>query len=78
MTKRALPGWVVDEDASIRVEVEPYLAMSPAELWEATRACARAAVWALGFHERPEEALAHVDPLPASTEAALARLRSRR
>lgn len=72
-----LPGWVVDEETSIRDEVSDYVGQTPERLWKLTRMCARSAVWALGFHEDRREALGHRDPLPESTIAALERLRAR-
>ena len=70
-----LPGWVIDEDASIRDEVAEYLGKSPEQLWEMTKRCARSAVWALSFHADPRVTLEQRDPLPPSTLRALARLR---
>lgn len=70
-----LPGWVVDDATSVREEVADYAGASPQRLWEMTRMCARSAAWALSFHDDPTAALECRDPLPASTLAALARLR---
>lgn len=75
MRLERLPGWVIDEDASIRDEVAEYVGKSPALLWEMTKRCARSAAWALSFHADPREALERRDPLPPSTLAALRRLR---
>lgn len=75
---RELPGWVIDDDASIRREVEPYRALTPTERWRATQLCARDAIWAARVSGRRERALAHVDPLPPSTVALLERLREGR
>jgi hypothetical protein len=73
-----LPGWVVDEDTSIRRETEPLVGATPAQCWSRTQLCARDALWAVRHGIDPERVLAYRDPLPPSTEAALARLRKRR
>lgn len=78
MRLERLPGWVVDDDTSIREEVAEYVGASPERLWELTRACARTAAWALSFHADRSAILEHRDPLPASTIAALTRLREKR
>ncbi len=75
MRLERLPGWVVDDDTSVREEVADYVGATPERLWALTRMCARSAVWALAFHEDPRAALEARDPLPPSTVAALARLR---
>jgi hypothetical protein len=73
-----LPGWVVGDDASVRDEIADYVGATPERLWDLTRKCARSAVWALGFHPDRKATLDREDPLPASTLAALARLRAER
>ena len=75
MRLERLPGWVIDNDASVRDEVAPYLGRSMAERWLATRRCCRAAMRMLAFQPDPRPALAYRDPLPDGTTAALARLR---
>lgn len=70
-----LPGWVVEDDASVRAEVAEWIHLTPAERWELAKHCARDAMWAAGASGRREAILAQVDPLPASTVAALERLR---
>jgi hypothetical protein len=70
-----LPGWVIDNDASVREEVAPFVGASMAERWDATRRCCRAAVAMLRFHPHPERVLAHRDPTPESSARALVRLR---
>lgn len=77
MRLEKLPGWVVDDATSVRDEVAEYRGVSAERLWELTRACARASAWTLGFHEDPKAALERVDPVPASTLEALARLRAK-
>jgi hypothetical protein len=78
VTLARLPGWVIDNDASVREEVAPYVGATYAERLAATRACCRAAIRTLAFHFDPERALAYSDPLPPSTVAALERLRQGR
>jgi hypothetical protein len=71
-----LPGWVVDNDSSVRAEVAPFVGATMAERWAATRKCARAAVTMLRFNSNPQRARAYRDPLPASSVELLRRLRS--
>lgn len=70
-----LPGWVIDDAASVREEVAPWRGLTAAQRWRLASACARDAMWAVRAGGAAERALAHVDPLPDSTVAALARLR---
>lgn len=72
-----LPGWVVDDTASVKVEMAPYVGATPATLWRHTEACAADALWAARASDLPERALAYSEPLPESTLDALARLRRR-
>jgi len=74
----SLPGWVVDNTTSVREEAAPYVHMSMAERWEATRRCCEAASAMLRFYREPSAALAYRDPLPPSTVQVLERLRRRR
>lgn len=78
MTLAKLPGWVIDADASVREDVADWVNATPAERWDATQRCARAAARLLRFHADPERARAWVDPVPESTTIALARLRAAR
>jgi hypothetical protein len=71
-----LPGWVVDDEASVRNEVAEWRGLSPAELWRLAVLNARDAMWAVRASGRAEQILAREDPLPDSTVAALARLRA--
>jgi hypothetical protein len=75
MRLERLPGWVVDNDASVREEVAPYVDATMAARWDATRRCCRAARDMLRFHRDPARALEYRDPLPPSSVAALRRLR---
>ena len=72
-----LPGWVVDEDASVRAEVAEWRGLSPSQLWRLAELCARDAMWAARASGQPQRILDHVDPLPETTIAALTRLRRR-
>jgi hypothetical protein len=71
-----LPGWVVDNAESIRGEVAPFVSASDAERIDATRRCCRGAMRMLRFHPHPPTILDWVDPLPATSVVALARLRA--
>jgi hypothetical protein len=70
-----LPGWVVDDVASVRREVAEWKGLSVADRWRLAHQCSRDAMWAIRAGGRAERILAHSDPLPDSTRAALARLR---
>jgi hypothetical protein len=70
-----LPGWVVDDTASIKAEVAPYANVAPDVLWKYTEACARDAMWAARASSMPERVLSFHDPLPESSRVALSRLR---
>jgi len=76
MRLERLPGWVVDNDTSVRREVSPYIGMTMAERWEVTRRCCRSARSLLRFHGDPQRALDHCDRLPESSIRALERLRA--
>ncbi len=70
-----LPGWVVDDVTSVRAEVAEWARLTAAERWQLARLCARDALWAARASGHPERVLEQTDPLPASTVAALSRLR---
>jgi len=70
-----LPGWVIDNDASVRQEVAEWKGLTSAQLWRLARLCARDAVWAARISGNPQRILDQVDPLPENAVAALARLR---
>ncbi len=70
-----LPGWVIDDEASVRREVAPYVGATPEELWRHTEDCAKDAMWAVRASGMAERVLAQEDPLPESTIRALRRLR---
>ena len=71
----ALPGWVVDDATSVRDEVAEWRDLTPSQRWQLAKLCGRAAMWAVRASGNPQRILDHVDPLPDSTVAALARLR---
>lgn len=70
-----LPAWVVDDVASVREEVAEWVDLTPGERWKLAVLCSRDAIWAIRASGDAERVLAHEDPLPDSTIAALARLR---
>ena len=70
-----LPGWVVDDVASVRAEVAEWIGTSPAQRWQLARACGRDAMWAARASGMRERILEQIVPLPHSTVVALARLR---
>jgi hypothetical protein len=70
-----LPGWIVDDEASVRAEVAEWVDLTPAERWRLAVLCSRDAMWAIRTHPDPQRILEHSDPLPESTVQALARLR---
>ncbi|MBM4268207.1 MAG: hypothetical protein FJ144_16610 [Deltaproteobacteria bacterium] len=72
---RELPGWATGDLASIRAEVAEWAHLSVAERWRLARLCAQDAMWAARASGDPERVLSRTDPLPASTVAALERLR---
>ncbi|MDD9938461.1 MAG: hypothetical protein OXT09_32930 [Myxococcales bacterium] len=72
---KELPGWVVDDETSVREEVADWIGLSPQELWRLAHACARDAMWAASMSGMKQRILEHTDPLPESTVAALKRLR---
>lgn len=74
---QALPGWVIDNETSVREEAAPYVRMTMAERWDATRRCCEAAATMLRFNPDPAPALAYRDPVPRGTALALAKLRQR-
>jgi hypothetical protein len=72
---RKLPGWVVDDVTSVRAEVSEWVGLSRSELWRLAVLCSRDAMWAIRANADPQRILDTVDPLPATSIAALARLR---
>ena len=72
-----LPGWVVDDEASVRAEVADWRGLTAAERWRLAVLCTRDAMWAARASGNAERILDAVDPLPPSTVSALVRLRAR-
>jgi hypothetical protein len=70
-----LPGWVIDDDASVREEAAEWRGLTPAELWRLARLCSRDAMWAARLSGNPQRILDQIDPCSENTSAALARLR---
>lgn len=70
-----LPGWVIDDVASVREEVKEWRGTTPAQRWHLARACARDAMWAMRAGGMASRIASHVDPLPESSVRALERLR---
>lgn len=70
-----LPGWVVDDESSVRDEVAEWIGTTPAERWHLAKLCSRDAMWAARTSGNPQRILDQLDPLPESTIVALQRLR---
>ena len=70
-----LPGWVVSDVESVRQEVSEWRDLSAAQRWRLAVLCSRDAMWAIRAHRDPRRILDQIDPVPASTVAALERLR---
>jgi hypothetical protein len=72
---RQLPGWVVDNITAVSRESAPYRGM-PIELrWRELSAACQAAVRQIAERPDRDRLLEYRDPLPASSVAALKRLR---
>lgn len=72
---RRLPGWVTSNAESVRRETEQSRTQTPEQRWaDVVAACDTLRLyWSIpGYAERVKQA---VDPLPASSVRALARLR---
>jgi hypothetical protein len=67
----------VTDAESIRREAEPYVSMTPEQRLVDLKAVCQAAARMLRSRADVETVYNHVDPIPASTEALLARLRAR-
>lgn len=72
-----LPTWVKDDAQSVREEVAEWISTTPAERWRLARLCSRDAMWAARASGRLKQVLDASDPVPQSTTAALARLRTK-
>lgn len=69
-----LPGWAVSEVESVSGDVAEWRHLSRAERRSLARACSRDVISALSVNRNPQRILDQVDPLPESSERALARL----
>lgn len=76
MTIKLPSAWVRDEVASVREDVAPYLGLDLAERARILAAVCLGAAQTLRARDDRERVIAYRDPLPASTVAALARLRA--
>ncbi|HEX6241633.1 MAG TPA: hypothetical protein VFZ61_12085 [Polyangiales bacterium] len=72
----SLPGWVIDNASSLREEAAPYVALAASERARMLAAACRAGARLLRARPDAARVLDHVDPLPESSERALARLRA--
>lgn len=70
-----LPGWIKDNETSVRADVAPYLGVPPEESFALVASAAALGAAQLAWDPLPDEARAFRDPLPRSTSEALARLR---
>lgn len=70
-----LPGWVVDDVASVLDEVKEWRNTTVAERWRLARLCARDAMWAARASGMATRVLGQTDPVPESTLLAMERLR---
>ena len=77
-TEMALPKWVTDNATSIREEAAAYVALTPEERGALLAAACRAGVKVLRARPDMVRVLDWSDPVPESTELALARLRALR
>jgi hypothetical protein len=71
-----LPKWVVDNASSLREEAAPYVGLTPQERAVMLAAACRAGAKLLRARADAARILDRVDPLPESSERALARLRA--
>jgi hypothetical protein len=71
-----LPRFVPDRFDSVREEAAEWRSLTDEERIREVRACCRAARRWLAYHPDPGRALGFRDPLPESSERALARLRA--
>jgi hypothetical protein len=71
-----LPGWVTSNEESVRREAEPYRHMTPAERLALGARASRSALAVVMQSPHRHTALTYRDPLPATSQQALARLRA--
>lgn len=70
-----LPGWVIDDCDSVRLEAEPFREMTPEQRAVLVKAACRAMARLLQIREDRKQVLEYVDPIPEGTVRALERLR---
>lgn len=70
-----LPGWVVDNAASVAAEAAPYRDRTPDEMVADLRAVCRAGARILALRDDIDAVVAHQDPLPESSVVILMKLR---
>ena len=75
--KMPLPGWVVDNAASVDAEAAPYRNMDPEAVLADLAAVCRAGVRLLKLRDDLDAVMAAVDPLPPESARRLAELRAR-
>jgi hypothetical protein len=73
-----LPAWITDNAASLRDEAAPFVGLSPEERAIQLAAACRAGARLLRARQDAARVLAWIDPLPDSSERALARLRAQK
>jgi hypothetical protein len=71
-----LPKWVVDNRTAVAREAAPYRNLPPEERWRLLAAACRAAARQLAARPDGARLRDYREPLPASTIAALERLRA--
>ena len=74
--KNTLPGWIVDDAASVCSEAEPYSKMTEEQRLSLLAMACRAAAKIVLSREDAVAVLAYEDPLPESSRRALERLRA--
>ena len=70
-----LPGWIVDNREAVAREAAPYRGLGAEERFRLLASACRTAAHQLANRPDRERILAWRDPLPASSQAILARLR---
>jgi len=75
MGRAELPGWAIDNRASVAREAAPYRGLTPAERSRALAAACRAAARQLAARPDARRMLDYRDPLPRDSQVILERLR---
>jgi hypothetical protein len=71
-----LPGWVTSNEESVRREAEPYRHMTPAQRLALGARASRSALAVVMQSPHRDVALTYRDPLPITSQQAMARLRA--